>query len=381
MPRKKIFYVLIWVFLFTLFPSLASSNFEGQMVLHPSWYFTNEEGWKAGTGIVNFEAKEGSLKFSSSGFSYIISPVLNLDTKIDGLVKIRMKSDIPYGDAAIFWVTEYDNMFDIRKNIHFSIRGDNKFHTYYISMLKSPMWKDRVLQLVISPSQNAGNFEIDFIKIERPYLFGRFISGWQEFFSFETIKMRTVNIIKGQTIGGKHINYWIYLLCFISFILFAAKEILQNLKNKDAKIVGVLKSSLHTTIILALFFWVILEGRMALDYLRIFSQDINEYGGKTVEEKIKRSIPGDFYEFTKFCKEKIQNNSLVTVMFPSDYYICIWRYHNYPLRYTIKEGSPYVAVYYPSQSQVEKINKLEGYALFEKFKDNEFILKKIKENN
>ncbi len=380
MLHKRIISFLAFAFILHLFSSPALSQLSSPSLLHPSWNFKETEGWTAGEGVTDFNAQDGKLKISSRSFSYIMGPTLNFDADINGLIKIGMKSDAPYSEASIFWVTSSDKMFDIRKNIPFVTRGDNKFHIYYISMKKNPLWKGKVIQLIFSPSVGAGNFEVDFIKTERLSLLGRFICGWQEFFSFEPVKPRTINIIMGQTIGGKHINFWIYLLCFLSFIFFTARSFLQNLKNKNETIVGVLKSSLYTTIILALFFWVMLEGRMAIDYLRIFRQDINEYGGKTVEEKIKRSIPGDFYEFTKFCKDKIPGKSLVTVMFPSDYHICLWRYHNYPLRYTKNEGAPYIAVYYPSQSQVEKINKLKGYVLFEKFEDNELILKKIKEN-
>ena len=118
------FFYFYRVSLFACFSAPVLPENEIETFPHPTWDFKGSEGWKAGEGIISFQAEEGRLKFSSAGFSYIVSPELRLNSEIDNLIKIRMKSDVPYSDAAVFWFTMNDKMFDIRKNIPFSVRGD-----------------------------------------------------------------------------------------------------------------------------------------------------------------------------------------------------------------------------------------------------------------
>jgi len=373
MLLRKISCILFLSLMIALFSSPAFCQIEDSSFLHPAWGFETTEGWKAGSGITKLEAKEGKLRLKSSGFSYITSPELFFDTGINGMIKIRMRSDVPYSDAAIFWVGKTDKTFDIRKNIPFSIRKDNKFHTYYISMRKSPFWRGKVIQLIFSPSQDEGNFEIDYIRVERASLFGRLISGLQEFFSFETIKMRTVNIIMGQTLGGKHINFWAYLICFAIFLIVSAKNILFRWKSEDT--FSTLKKALSTTIIVALVLWIGLEARILMDQARVMSIDKKDYAGKALEEKRSQSILGDFYDFIRFFKERLPKGSLVSVIFPSVYFREMGAYQGYPIRFTEKEGQEYLLVYYPNETQRKRINELKEYAPFLKFKDNQYIFK------
>ena len=119
---------------------------------------------------------------------------------------------------------------------------------------------------------------------------------------------------------------------------------------------------------------------MAIDYIRIYKLDMRDYAGKTLEEKRAQSILGDYYAFIKFCKEKLPEKTLATIMVPSHYFRDMGAYQFYPIRVIEKEGPEYIIVFHPDQKQIEKLEKWKGYAPYATFKPGEFILKR-KENS
>lgn len=361
-----IFFFFIAILLLAPFnASFAQENF--------SWGFDIEGdtlGWVPSPNLEDFRVSGGALKARATGNqSYFISPAyLNIEPDQYSIFEIRMKSSLSFNEGRIFWNTPGDRRFNQARSLSFSLGRAKNFHAYFINMKRNPLWTGIAFQLLILPQAGPGDIEIDYIRCAKPSFFTLFRAGWQEFFALETIKGRTVNVIMGQTINSNPINYYAYIIIFLSFVIIIFKELISSSKSGLATFLLRVKEKLLIVVVISLLLMAALEARMWLDYFRITSLDFHSLWGRSLDEKREITTGGGFYEFMNYAQKVLPPNVNVSLMVPSDFHKQKGPYYLYPHR--VLSPAPYIVVYHQDVGAIKS-----DYVLFAKFRENEYILK------
>ena len=345
--------------------SLAEENF--------SWGFeveSNSPGWLPSPDLEDFSVANGALKARLTGApSYFISPpYLNIPPDQYSIFEIRMKSNSSFNEGRIFWNTPGDRRFYQARSIAFSLGTAKKFHTHFINLKKNPLWTGNTFQLLVLPQDGPGEIEIDYIRCTPPSFLTLFKAGWQEFFTLESIKGRTVNTIMGQTINGKNINVYIYTIICLFLAALIIKELIFLNKSGLATFLLKVREKRVVLITVALLFMIALEVRLWLDYSRIAFLDFHNLWGKSLDEKREITTGGGFYEFMNYAQKVLPKEADVSLIVPSDFHKQKGPYYLYPHR--VLANAPYIVVYHQDPGSLES-----DYVLFAEFREKEYILK------
>lgn len=118
------------------------------------------EGWQVSEGM-KAECKKGFLSLMvSDPESFIRSPLLDIDTAANRFISLRMSVDKGRNGCLTF-ITEKGV-----RSLPFALKADGEMHTYIFPALGYPEWQDKLLQLLIQPSDKEGaKVMVDFIKV------------------------------------------------------------------------------------------------------------------------------------------------------------------------------------------------------------------------
>jgi hypothetical protein len=300
--------------------------------------------------------------------SYFVSPRLMLDTAEFDTLVIRLRAE-QGGPARLFFTTSYDDRFNRSKSIAFSLKKGER--DYYLNLAaRNPNWMGWLTGLVLEPEGGEGRVALRSARITKGRIFTDLRSGWQEFWELETIKARTVNIIKGHTILGRQVNYYVYFIIGLAFLFLAGRQVILSRKKGFMAIWQAVKERMNLLVILALVLAVLMEVRLWFDYIQIASVDYRTFWGKTLDEKRDLTMGGGFYNFLNFCNKVLPERAEVELSFIGNFYRSRGPYYLYPHR--VSNDAPYLIVFH---KEVAK-KRLKDYSLFAKFKSGEYILKK-----
>lgn len=137
-----------------------------------SWEFgENAEGWEAWNQIGEMQVEKSSLVFRTEGEDpFLGSPPIAVPSMNLGPIEIRMRvtSDRPNVEGAIFWITSLDGEFLPDKQKTFEVRADGKFHKYTVDLDTGGnlFVGDNIIQLRLDPTDRPARIEIDYIRIK-----------------------------------------------------------------------------------------------------------------------------------------------------------------------------------------------------------------------
>jgi hypothetical protein len=363
---------LLLAFLFFSFVFFSPRQARGEHEL--SWEFEiDPQGWSAQSQIIDLGARDGMLTGKSIGsLPFFVSPFpLNIDSDQYKIVILEMSEQAEYEDTFILWRGNYYNQFNMAQGMRISLGSKNRFHKYYLNLGLHPQWVGFIQQLLIIPGMKPGEFKVKFIKLEKPNPINVLMAAWQEFTAYEPIKGSTINTIKSQTIMGKAVNYYVIILllfCFAAVFAwrsYAAQFDLLKVKNAA-------KFALHSTTILMLVVWVLLEARMSMDYFKSFSLDFQTYWGRSLDEKRAIISLGDFYDFMLFCNKSLPEGVEVNILASNVYFSDRAGMYLYPHIIRNNVVADYLIVYDTDPDH----EKYKGFELFAKFSEGEYILKR-----
>ncbi|MFH1360380.1 MAG: hypothetical protein ABIJ41_05005 [Candidatus Omnitrophota bacterium] len=284
-----------------------------------------------------------------------VSQPLGFMADDNNLLRLQIEAN-DNSTATVFFLTSYNSMLSQAQAVSFPVHKGVK--TYYLNMsARNKYWLGQIQRLLLVADPAIGPPKILDAKVAKANLLTRISSGWQEFMQLETIKGLTVNVIKGPTIQGKQVNYYAYLIIGVSFLFLSIKK-----RN-----INVIRPLLGVIVVLI----ILLEVRMWYDHYRLAATDKDLLWGKTLQEKRSLTTGNGIVEFAAFCEKELPARSIIGFVTPGPYFFGKLAYFLYPHRTT--ESPEYLLVFH------QEVDKITGgnYVLFAKFKEGEYILKKI----
>ena len=287
------------------------------------------------------------------------------------------------GTGRLFWSNTYDPQFNTQKSLWFYIRSGEHDYTFNIPS-QNPNWIGYTQGFLVYPEIGPDQSEIREARVIKGDVFANIRSGWQEFWGprgREVIGL-TVNTIQENYIFGKPINYYIYwLLAFIFFIILG-KAFFGQISQLKAKpnFLALFMHSGASLFWITIGFWLILELSSSVNYAHRFVDTFRDYVGKTHEQKLALTIGQNFFNFLGFCQKKLPPKARVALIWNEKLYgfLSLWgRYYLYPIQLP-ENPAPTEETEFILAFQPESDPRLtyRNYALFAKYKENEYILAK-----
>lgn len=343
-----------------------------------SWNFENSLQLWQGSNC-KIEVLESGVKiFPQKGISYFYSPSLFVVADNYPIFSIKVKSP-QGGELFVLWTTSYDPKADQRKSIKISLKASNRFKEHIFNMEHlNRNWEGIINSIAIIP-YNLDSVEVKEIKLSEPNLVLNFKSGISEFFGPKGREVTgvTINVISASSLFGRPIHYYFYWFIFIFFIFCLAYFF-----YKTQSLSETWKKSAKSTMIFIFCLWFFLSLNGMYNDISNLAKDFSLYDFKALEKKQGLSTGEEFYDYIKFCKEKIPADSIV-ILYHDDHLGPIGlkgRYYLYPLKIFKKSGPnfehDYMLCYFPPD---DKYLKSPNYQLFETLTQDKYILKRIKE--
>ncbi|HVN67305.1 MAG TPA: hypothetical protein VMT55_02960, partial [Candidatus Sulfotelmatobacter sp.] len=231
---------------------------------------------------------------------FIGQPEINIDAEEFTTLVLKIKAESG-GIARLFWATNFDPKMNEPKSLEFTIARSARPKEYVFNLrAQNDYWAGFVGQLLVYPESNPAGIEITAAQAVPGNPVTACQSGWSEFFRYETIKARTVNIIKGPQLNGRSVNFYLYILLLLVFV----PALLNGLRQaKKQALLATAQQALYATLVAAIVLAVLLEARLWLDYAKTADLDFNNLWGKTLDEKREITTGGGFYDFLLFCNK------------------------------------------------------------------------------
>lgn len=330
--------------------------------------------WSAYSGVNDLKIKEDGLLFNSAGQFPLLASRNDLFINANkfSILKVKMRADKSYLTGRLFFRRVGDRDFNIANSYELQTGLNNGFHDYVIDLSRNPNWYGVVMQLMFSPGNSEGPYEIAGFKVMEPGPPLKIAAIGQEFFTFEVPQLRTLNFIYGPKISGISVNVYIYYSILLLSLLVLAWELISH-----KEFIKAFNISSKYILVICLAFWMALDMRILFDQTRSVIFDIQTFGFKGLEEKRALSTPGDLYSYLTFVRSKLSERSGIDMLFTSsNYFREKALYYLYPMHYD--ESSDYVLVYDPYKSLDKELRAYmqKGYKMFAFFKEGELILKK-----
>lgn len=152
-----------WLALGIVLLCCASAALAQNAVTSWQWKTAGDlQGWKS-FNFDHYAAEDGVFRGLTKYDSQMLSPVLNLDAAQWTDVEFRLKSNVG-GNGEIFFRHDGEGMSD-KREINFSISGDNQFHTYRVNLSSHAQWKGTVTQIRFDPLDPASaQIEVQYLR-------------------------------------------------------------------------------------------------------------------------------------------------------------------------------------------------------------------------
>jgi len=139
-----------------------------------TWNFTADEGWTANERISNGRISNGYYLGTSMGAGangeegYITSrDKLNMDAASVKRIRINYKNSTPGNELKLYFTTAADSTWDTSKMITLpAVASDGEYREYIFDTSSFSNWNGVIKQIRIVPTNSAGDFGIDYIKMD-----------------------------------------------------------------------------------------------------------------------------------------------------------------------------------------------------------------------
>jgi hypothetical protein len=287
------------------------------------------------------------------------------------------------GTARLYWANHYDPQFNQSKNLWFFVKPG--IHDYYFNIAsQSQNWIGWTKALLVMPDFPINGFEIGQAKLVTGGFGTDLASGWQEFWgpNGRVVIGSTINLIPSSAIWGQSINIYIYWLTGVLFIgalcWFLYKELTNNKKAKSKDFYAVYLAAGRWTICFALAAWFILTLNSYVNYISIARDNFGKYYGKSLAQKQAVAYGQDYYDFLAFAQVKLPKEPVYFGVISSRYMPDLQARILLIPHILTDPRSPnadYLLVINPEPKQLSQIS---GFAMFAKFNQNAFILKRTR---
>lgn len=132
------------------------------------WEFDNlqtTDGWVALHDVSPLQIQDSILTANSTSEDpYMTSPYLGIAAATYSTLQLRMK--VEHGNfGEIFFATEAEPNYIEENSQSFPIIADGKYHDYEINLADLATWKGQITTLRLDPTDAAGSFSIDYLRI------------------------------------------------------------------------------------------------------------------------------------------------------------------------------------------------------------------------
>jgi hypothetical protein len=295
------------------------------------------------------------------------------------VLKIRSKER---GVVGLFWASSTPPQTNAPTGVWFFADNANSGKEYVFNLrLQSRYWIGSIKQLVIHPESGMDGFVVESAVAEPGNLITDIRSCWQEFWgpSSRIILGGTVNMIEATRLCDIPINWYIYVIIFLSSVLAFAYSFF---RTKDP--VYSWQTCGKTTIITTIVLWGVLAFSSSVNQYNQLKSDINRYDFKSLEGKraaiVGEIVGNDLYKFIGFCRDSLRSRSSVSVIASgpdAGFYEGRIKYFLYPMNFFSKDPEYIVVINY-DKSMKDTLNEHPGFHLFKKYNEGAYILWKKK---
>lgn len=135
------------------------------------WEFNsnnNLEGWTQSYQVANKIVADGKYTADSTGLDPQIfsSDFLDINTAVNKIIRIKMKNSTSGPGARLYFITDSDTVWNEAKSKYSALIVNDPGYTEYVfDMSNVPGWNGTLRRLRFDPTNAAGQFSIDYIRI------------------------------------------------------------------------------------------------------------------------------------------------------------------------------------------------------------------------
>jgi hypothetical protein len=340
---------------------------------------------------INLSLTDGVLKISADrgpvgGFNQKMAGAL-LDENNVLVFELKTSSG---KIGTVFWSNYLDQRFMPQRSYQFYLGKPNTWHRYYIDLSSHEKDLTRIDYVLINPLVGSGEAQVRELKIVKGTVTGKLLAGWQEFLGVKGREVvgYTINTMPSVMLFGREVFTYIYWLVAFFAVLFLALELWPvwrqpakpKAKGKEkqgpaasawSKYEPAFNRAVKKIFILVIAVWAALEASsLYTDWLNL--QSDLPLVGRSLEQKRALVNTGDFYDFIRFCEDKLPAGAAYDMRIPPIYNDVKAIYYLYP-HANLKEAD-YLIVY---DQEVEPETR-RNYEPFAVFRPNALIMKKVK---
>lgn len=145
---------------------LAAASAPADVVLE--WVFDtpgDSMGWTAQKDAEGMEVRDGAVAFRVTGPDPVfLSPAFDLRAAEARYLHVRAASDLPAGEAELFWSQGPDGPFAPNRRMPFMLTpSSTEMKDYYVDLGASPAWQGRIRSVRFDPEKNrqGGSIRIE----------------------------------------------------------------------------------------------------------------------------------------------------------------------------------------------------------------------------
>jgi hypothetical protein len=281
-------------------------------------------GWRAQNIYAGYIENDHLVVKGFGASNALISPEPLHIPSSEGLLSLRIETQNG-GRAKLLVMTSKDTSGFIKR---FALEKEIQDYRFYLGdKLQSGEYIEKLV--ILFPVHKQGTVRIDFIRFSEPSLPQLFGALWSGFWEPDTIKGTTINFVTTPYFGS-----YSFLTILYVFIIFLSAGILMGsvARKTPPGYSSVMRALLVSFLVAGGLFAV----RMDYNWFKLWQEDLREFSGKEVRERIPVVFGGDsqFFDFIDFVKSTVPEGQKVRPAAKSfnDLYASLARYHLLPVK-------------------------------------------------
>jgi len=314
-----IFFLLLFFSPLCLFPCHAQPI---------TWNFRKKDSaqkWKiTGAKVVRLTGR--GLTILGNDFIRLLAPEdLLMEAGKYQLLEVRVRASSVLARMGVTW-TRKGAKSSPRREVVRVLENTGQMQTVRINLGRYPEWSGPIQQFLLGFYSRGGKVELESVKIWRPTFLRTLHFAWDEFSRPEYFKPLSINAIHGPNLFGRKWLSWNDFLIFSCMLLFACAGFVKKgrpLKNILAP------GGFRGVLCLILLLWIVFDLRFSYDMAQslrnVYTRAFSGSG-----EKPASYILGDFFEFVRFCDQRLPPLVPVNFFAPSEIFFPRFKYFMAP---------------------------------------------------
>ncbi|MCX6355389.1 MAG: hypothetical protein NTZ78_10885 [Candidatus Aureabacteria bacterium] len=253
------------------------------------------------------------------------------------------------------------NAPDKSGDITMQLPFDRNFHTHWIELAHSPLWRGRIEQVELIFKGYPGLIEIGSVEIAPFSLEEYLISQWKEFWMPRRLTLASINSLSGPQFLGIPFVRGLGIAALI-VLVYGAVAYMRTGQTRRLRVISGIGAAM-------LFLWCVYDMRETYSQFACFADIYTAYLKPAEADKIFPDL-GDFYRFVDLCRKHIpQQDQFHFYSAPDWPFDCRMRYFLYPRRMKSREISnvydakaiPWHVVYHDVNIRVDAAGRCLWY--------------------